>query len=127
MSVLRPGVHAASFGPLSILGLMYGPVLYGLALLFMSEYTRSSPGPQRTSYFLMAAGFALNGLFDGMTGASNVVALLASGGPHAWLPWGWGVALLPALSLLPALASLALMGAHHFNRRAAVERQLESR
>jgi hypothetical protein len=120
---IRGDVQATSFGPLAAIGMLYSPLLSALALVFARDYTRSEPGPQRTSYLLVAAGFLLNGLFDG---TRQAMSLAMDPGLEAWWPWGWSVALLPSLSLVPAAAALAVVARHTFRERGE-ERRMEFR
>lgn len=116
----------SSFGPLAVVGFSLTPLAAGLGVLFARDYTRSDEGTQRTSYFLVAAGFLLNGLFDGSQQVVGLTRLLADAGGYPWLPWGWSFAVLPSLALLPALAGFAMIARHRFQGR-AIERRLESR
>jgi hypothetical protein len=127
IQVARGGLHYAEFGPLAVVGFGLFPLMALLGVLFVRDYTRSPEGPQRTSYFLVAAGFLLNGVFDGSTRLVGLVRLLQdNSGAFPWAPWGWAFAVLPALSLLPALAGLLMLGAHRFRGRSA-ERTNERR
>lgn len=123
----RGGLHYAEFGPLALVGFGLFPLMALLGVLFVRDYTRSPPGTQRTSYFLVAAGFLVNGVFDGSRQAVGLGRLLADGGgAFPWAPWGWAFAVLPALSLVPAVAGLVVLGVHHF-KGPAEERRLERR
>lgn len=122
----RAGLHYADFGPLALVGFGLFPLMSCLGVLFVRDYTRSPEGTQRTSYFLVAAGFLVNGVFDGTRQAVGLARLLEDGGAYPWLPWGWTFALLPALSLVPAVAGLALVVSHRFAGKGE-ERRLERR
>lgn len=115
--IARQGLQYTAFGPLNVVAVSAFPVLASLSLLFVRDYVRSPPGAQRTSYFLVAAGFLVNGLFDGSSRAVSLFNLLRSGAEYPWAPWGWAVAGLPALALFPAAAALVLVARHHFSDR----------
>lgn len=122
-----PDLHVSEFGPLSLLGAILFPLMAALGVLFVADYVRSPPGTQRVSYFLVAAGFLVNGIFDGSRQLVGFVRLIQDGsGEFPWLPWGWSVVILPVLSLLPALAGLVIVGVHQFKGRGQ-ERRLEQR
>jgi hypothetical protein len=117
------GLVYEGFGPLAVLGYGIFPVMAALGWLFARDYTRSEPGTQRTSYFLVACGFLVNGVFDGTRQTVGLVRLMMDSEGFAWAPWGWTIAVLPALSLLLALAGLVNVGLHSFRGRAADQRQ----
>jgi hypothetical protein len=118
--------YYTGFGPLVVLGSGAYLVLSALSVLFVRDYTRSDPGPQRTSFFLVASGFLLNGLFDGSRQLYILWSILEHPQGYPFADWGWAVAFLPSLALLPALAALAYVVVHRFRGRAQ-ERRLESR
>lgn len=115
----RTGLHYADFGPLALVGFGLFPLMACLGVLFVRDYTRSPEGPQRTSYFLVASGFVVNGVFDGSRQLVGLARLLAGDGAGAypWAPWGWTFAVLPALSVVPALLGLVVVGVHQFRGR----------
>jgi hypothetical protein len=115
-------LHYADFGPLAVVGFSLTPIAAGLGVLFARDYIRSPEGTQRTSYFLVASGFLLNGLFDGSQQVVGLSRLLQDPGGYPWAPWGWSFAVLPSLALLPALAGLAMVARHRFRGRAAEQR-----
>jgi hypothetical protein len=121
-----PSLHVAEFGPLALVAFGLFPLLSLVGVLFVADYLRSPEGTQRTSYFLVAAGFLLNGMFDGSRQLVGLVRLLQDGDGFPWMPWGWTVAVLPALSVLPAVTGLVMIGVHRFKGRAE-ERRLEQR
>lgn len=125
---IAPGTAAAAaqaangyvytgFGPLAALASASSVVLAGLGLLFVHDYTRSAPGAQRATYFLVAAGFVLNGIYDGCRQAVGLGRLLEDPAGFPWFPWGWAVGVLPVLSLVPALAAVLVMAIHRFGVR----------
>lgn len=118
-----PGLYNESFGPLALLGFGIFPLMAGLGLLFARDYTRSEPGAKRTSYFLVAAGFLVNGVFDGARQSVGLVRLLRDDTGFPWMPWGWTLAVLPALSLVLALVGLVYIGLHHFAGHAVEHRE----
>jgi hypothetical protein len=120
------GLAYEGFGPLALLGYGIFPLMAGLGLLFAFDYTRSGPGTQRTSYFLVACGFLVNGMFDGARQSVGLVRLLADDAGFPWWPWGWTIAALPAISLLLALAGLVFVALHRFRGR-DVDAREESR
>ncbi len=120
------GVQYTGFGPLATLPSLAFPLFSMLSLLFVWDYTRTTPGATRTSYFLVASGFLLNGLFDGASRLIGLFHLLGDPGGFAWAPWGWAIVALPASSLVPAVAALALVAAHRFRGRGG-ERPMEAR
>lgn len=127
IQVARGGLHYAGFGPLALVGFGLFPLMACLGVLFVRDYTRSPEGTQRTSYFLVAAGFLVNGVFDGSRQLVGLWRLLTDdAGAFPWAPWGWAFAVLPALSLVPAVAGLVVLGVHRFKGRAA-EQRLERR
>jgi hypothetical protein len=122
------GVQFVGFGPLALVGMASFPLLSGLAFLFALDYTRSPPGTIRASHFLVAAGFLVNGLFDGTTRLLSLARLdAASAAAYPWWPWGWAIPILPALAIIPALAALALIVRHQFRRGKGQERAMEVR
>ncbi|MHB1261797.1 MAG: hypothetical protein ACYC2H_08790 [Thermoplasmatota archaeon] len=122
-----PDLHVSEFGPLAFVGALLFPLMAALGVLFVADYIRSPEGTQRVSYFLVAAGFLVNGIFDGSRQLVGFVRLMQDGSDaFPWLPWGWPVVILPVLSLLPAMAGLILIGVHHFKGREE-ERRRERR
>jgi hypothetical protein len=120
-------LYVSEFGPLAWVGAGLFPLMAALGVLFVADYVRSPEGTQRVSYFLVAAGFLVNGIFDGSRQLVGFVRLMQDGGgDFPWLPWGWPVVILPLLSLLPALGGLILIGVHQFKGREQ-ERHLERR
>lgn len=111
------GLHYEAFGPFIVLTMAVTVVFSALAVLFARDYTRSTMGSQRTSYFLVAAGFIVNGLFDGSRLFVGLVDYLQSPAGFPLLPWGWAVVFLPSLGLPLAVAALALIAIHHFPER----------
>lgn len=123
MQVASRNYSYVDFGPLAVIGFALSPLMALTSLLFVRDYVQSQPGTQRTSYFLVAAGFLVNAAFDGTRQSVGLVRLIQDGGDFPWLPWGWAFAVLPALSLLPALAGFALIGKHRFAQRGDEQRR----
>jgi hypothetical protein len=106
------GWVAPASGPLAVLVGSIFPSYALVALLFAHDYVRSASQPLPHSWRLVSLGFAVNALFDGTLQLLNALALAQSGQPYAWLPWGWTLALLPCITLLPAALAMALLVGH---------------
>jgi hypothetical protein len=107
------GHYYVDYGPLILLSGLRLPVFGLAAFVFARDYVRMPMGAPRYSIFLVYAAFALNALFDG---TKFVIDDLVGQAPHlqgyAWLPWGWVFAILPSMTFLPAIASLAVIARH---------------
>jgi hypothetical protein len=120
------GLVYQGFGPLAVIGYGIFPLMAALGWIFAYDYTRSQPGTQRTSYFLVAAGFLVNGVFDGARTSVGLVRLLGDSEGFPWA-WGWTIAVLPALSLVLACAGLVFVGLHRFRGRETEAREEKRR
>lgn len=108
-------------GPLFFLTIQ--PLAFAIvALVLAIEWTRAPADKPWLSGFLVYGGFALNAAFDGTLQAANAWRLVASGAEYPWFPWGWTLALLPALSLVPALVSIVVVGLHARRAEGAARR-----
>jgi hypothetical protein len=109
------GLQYTDFGPLILLQALQFPAMAALSIPFALDYLRSAPGSPRFSSFLVAAGFLLNGIFDGTRALFGFLNL--PGGAYPWLPWGWAFAILPGLALVPAIIALTMILVHRFRQR----------
>ncbi len=97
-------VRVDEYGPLVLLVGLRLPAFAFAGLVLALDYRRHPTGSSGFSLFLLVAGFTLNGLYDGTTAALNLFADL-TGPPIDWLPWAWGLSILPVLALPLAVAS----------------------
>jgi hypothetical protein len=109
--------YYADYGPLVLLVALLYPSFALLALVFALDYAHTPAGARRRSHLLVAAGFALNALFDGTVQALSAWQLVQSGEAYPWLPWGWTRPVLANLTLPLALVAVGLVGRHAFDRR----------
>jgi hypothetical protein len=115
-----------AFGPLAVVAGLVLPLLAVLGLVFALRYRRDAETPDGTMHLLLAGGLLLGSLFDGTSRLAALTALLDSGAPYPWLPWGWAVAALPVAALLPALLGVAVLAAGR-NVHPRPQRLLEGR
>lgn len=96
----------SSYGPLFLLNALVVPAMGFAALAFAREYTKLPAGTARYSLFLVMAGFVLTALFDGTSAILRLVDQFQTGLAFPWFPWGWTLALLQPLTIVPALMAV---------------------
>lgn len=106
-----PGYAFTAFGPLALVAGSVLPLLGLLGLVFALRYRREADGPDGTMYLLIAGGLLLGSLFDGTSRLAALTSLLDDQAAYPWLPWGWAMAALPALALVPAMLGVAVLAA----------------
>jgi hypothetical protein len=104
-----PGLQFTAFGPLAVVGSTIAPALGYVGLRLAMQYREHPTAPNARLLLLVASGLMLGALFDGASRLVALTSLLDQPGDYPWLPWGWSVAFLPVLALLPALLSVAVV------------------
>jgi hypothetical protein len=105
------GIQYTGFGPLYLVGSLATLAVALLALRLALHYRREPEGPSANLRLLLSAAFLLSALFDGASRTVALADLLDDSQGFPWAPWGWSLAVLPPLALLPALLTFAVIAA----------------
>lgn len=105
------GLSYTDFGPLAAVASLAAPLLALLGLRLALAYRERARTAQGTTLLLLAAGFLLGALFDGTSRMAALAALMDQPAGYPWLPWGWAVAVLPVLALVPAVLTVIVLAA----------------
>lgn len=105
------GLSYAGFGPLAAVASLVQVLLALLGLRLALAYRERARTAQGTTLLLLSAGFLLGALFDGTSRLAALAALLDASAGYPWLPWGWAVATLPVLALVPAVLTVIVLAA----------------
>lgn len=99
-----------AFGPLMVVA-GTGPVLLAaLGLTLAARYRRVPDAPDSKPWLLVAIGLLAGALFDGANRLAALADLMdGAAAGFAWLPWGWGILVLPAAGVLPAFIGAAVL------------------
>jgi hypothetical protein len=105
------GLSYTDFGPLAAVASLTALLLALLGLRLALAYRERARTPQGTTLLLLTAGFLLGALFDGTSRLAALAALMDAPAGYPWLPWGWAVAILPVLALVPAALTVIVLAA----------------
>lgn len=106
------GLRYVDFGPLSALvGTAW--VLIGiLALRAAVAYRAKAREPAARPLLVLTGGLLVGVLFDGASRAATLADLLDAPGGFPWLPWGWGLMVLPIFGLVPGALAAGVLAAN---------------
>ncbi|HEX9817009.1 MAG TPA: hypothetical protein VGB18_08515, partial [Candidatus Thermoplasmatota archaeon] len=103
------GYHYTAFGPLVLLTSLWTVAFSAATVVFALDYLDTSTRSPRFSAMLIYAGFALNSLWDGSLRLVQVIRGAGADPDYPWLPFGWALVILPALTILPVLLSVLIL------------------